>query len=95
MQNLEECHAYLEGTAGGGAYSPSSFGIGADPGHREHRRPSTNVPTDASGWRSMVRRSIARSYRRDGEWHREQIAKRPSLARSLDGLDAAAPILSP
>jgi hypothetical protein len=41
-------------------YRPSSFGIGADPGHHEHRRPSTNVPTEASGWRSTVRKSIAR-----------------------------------
>jgi hypothetical protein len=35
--------------AGGSAYSPSSFGIGADPGHHEHRSPSTSVPTEASG----------------------------------------------
>ena len=26
---------------------PSNFGIGADPGHPEHRRPSTSVPTEA------------------------------------------------
>jgi hypothetical protein len=35
--------------AGGSAYKPRSFGIGADPGHQEHRKPSTNVPTEASG----------------------------------------------
>jgi hypothetical protein len=35
--------------AGGSAYRPSSFGIGADPGHHEHRRPSTIVSTEASG----------------------------------------------
>jgi hypothetical protein len=35
--------------AGGSAYSPSSFGIGADPGHHEQRKPSTSVPTEASG----------------------------------------------
>jgi hypothetical protein len=29
--------------------SPSSFGIDADPGHQEHRRPNTSVPTEASG----------------------------------------------
>jgi hypothetical protein len=46
--------------AGGNVYKPSSFGIGADPGHQEQRRSSTKVPTEASGWRSMVRRSIAR-----------------------------------
>lgn len=33
-------------------------GIGAGPGHHEHRRPSTGMPTEASGWR-RVRRSIA------------------------------------
>jgi hypothetical protein len=31
------------------AYSPSSFGIGADPGHHEQRKPSTRVSTEASG----------------------------------------------
>jgi hypothetical protein len=34
---------------GGRANSPISFGIGADPGHHEQRRPSTMVPTDARG----------------------------------------------
>jgi hypothetical protein len=33
--------------AGGKAYRQSSLGIGAEPGHHEHRRPSTSVPTDA------------------------------------------------
>jgi hypothetical protein len=32
--------------AGGKAFKLSSFGIGADPGHHEHRKPSTSVPTD-------------------------------------------------
>jgi hypothetical protein len=49
--------------AGGNAYKPSSFGIGADPGHQEHRKPRISVPTEASGWRSTVRRSIARLVR--------------------------------
>jgi len=40
--------------AGGRANSPISFGIGAEPGHQEHRRPSIRLPIDASGWRSMV-----------------------------------------
>ena len=31
------------------AYRPSSFGVGADPGHHEHRKPRTSVPTEASG----------------------------------------------
>jgi hypothetical protein len=55
----------LAAVAGGGAHSPSSFGIGADPGHHEHRSPSTSVPTEASGCRSTVRRSIARLVRGD------------------------------
>jgi hypothetical protein len=41
--------------AGGRAYSPASFGIGVDPGHHEHRSPSTRVPTEDSGLRSSVR----------------------------------------
>jgi hypothetical protein len=45
---------------GGGVYTPGSFGIGADPGHHEHRSPSTRVTTEANGSRSMARRSIAR-----------------------------------
>jgi hypothetical protein len=36
------------------------LGIDADPGHREYRRPNTSVPTEVSGWRSTVRKSIAR-----------------------------------
>jgi hypothetical protein len=45
--------------AGGRAYGPSSFGIGADPGHHEHRRPNTNVPTEAGGRRSRAARELA------------------------------------
>jgi hypothetical protein len=44
---------------GGIACSPSILGIGAVSGHHEHRSPSTNVATDARGWRSTLRRSIA------------------------------------
>jgi Tripartite tricarboxylate transporter family receptor len=47
-------------TVGGNACRPNIFGIGAELGHHEHRKPSTRVPTEASGWRSTVRRSIAR-----------------------------------
>jgi hypothetical protein len=32
---------------GGEAFSPGSYGIGADPGHLEHRRPRTGVATEA------------------------------------------------
>jgi hypothetical protein len=35
--------------AGGSAYRPRIFGIGAEPGHHEQRKPSTSVPTEASG----------------------------------------------
>jgi hypothetical protein len=35
--------------AGRSVYRPSSFGIGAEPGHQEHRRPRTSVPTEARG----------------------------------------------
>jgi hypothetical protein len=49
------------------AKSLSSFGIGAEPGHQEHRRPSTSVPTEARGWRSTVRRSIARLVPQPGQ----------------------------
>jgi hypothetical protein len=35
------------------------IGIGAETGHHEHRSSSTKLPTDASGWRSIVRISIA------------------------------------
>jgi hypothetical protein len=41
--------------------------MGAEPGHQEHRRPSTSVPTEASGWRSTVRRSIARLVPQPGQ----------------------------
>jgi hypothetical protein len=42
-------------------------GIGAEPGHHEHRSPSTRLPTLASGWRSIVRMSIARLDRQPGQ----------------------------
>jgi hypothetical protein len=35
--------------AGGSTYSPRIFGIGADPGHHEHRNPRTSVATEAAG----------------------------------------------
>jgi hypothetical protein len=34
--------------------------MGADSGHHEHRSPSTRVATEARGWRSTFRRSVAR-----------------------------------
>jgi hypothetical protein len=42
-------HAVCARRAGGIANKPNSFAIGADPGHHEHRRPSTSVPTEAAG----------------------------------------------
>jgi hypothetical protein len=53
--------------AGGRAYSPRILGIGADSGHHEHRSPSTRVATDARGWRSTLRRSIARLVPQPGQ----------------------------
>jgi hypothetical protein len=45
---------------GGAACRPVSTGIGAlSPGHHEHRKPITRLPTDASGGRSRVRMSSA------------------------------------
>ena len=43
------------------------LGIGAVSGHHEHRSPSTNVATDARGWRSTLRRSIARLVPQPGQ----------------------------
>jgi hypothetical protein len=36
-------------TAGDTACNPVSTGIGAEAGQKEHRKPSTKLPTDASG----------------------------------------------
>jgi hypothetical protein len=46
---------------------PGDTGIGALPGHQEHRKPSKRLPTEASGWRSKVRISIARLVRQPGQ----------------------------
>jgi hypothetical protein len=54
-------------TAGGNACSPVITGIGAESGHHVHRSPSTRLPTLASGWRSIVRMSIARLDRQPGQ----------------------------
>jgi hypothetical protein len=67
--------------AGGSANSPSSLGIGANPGHHEHLRPSTSVPTEASGWRSSVRRSIARLVPQPGQKTSSQGVPPSSAAR--------------
>jgi hypothetical protein len=45
-------HIVCSRRAGGWADRPISFGIGTDPGHQEHPRPSTSVPTEASASRS-------------------------------------------
>jgi hypothetical protein len=44
---------------GGNGRRPISFGIGAEPRHQEHRRAQHQRAIEASGWRSMVRKSIA------------------------------------
>jgi hypothetical protein len=60
-------HAVCTRLAGGRANRPISFGIGAEPGHHEHRKPSTSVPMEASGWRSTVLTSIALQVRQPGQ----------------------------
>jgi hypothetical protein len=60
--NASRCFA-----AGGAAWSPIRRGIGAEPWHNEHRRFSTRLPTDASGWRSSTRMSIARLVLQPGQ----------------------------
>ena|SRR6266446_6655765 len=52
-------------------------GIGAEPGQNEQRNPSTKLPTDASGCRSIVRISIARLVRRPGNRRSSHMACRP------------------
>jgi hypothetical protein len=54
--------------AGGTACNPVRTGICAVPGHHEQRKPSTRLPTDASGWRSSARMSIARFVRQPGQY---------------------------
>jgi hypothetical protein len=80
--------------AGGRAYSPNSFGIGADPGHQEHRRPSTNVPTEASGWRSTVRRSIARLVPHPGRKTSSHGVPATSAARMVGDHSMSRPVAS-
>jgi hypothetical protein len=80
---------------GGSAYSPIIFGIGADPGHHEHRKPSTRLPTEASGWRSMVRISIARFVRQLGQCtSKSQYASQAGRNIVTDRGDADAPELA-
>ncbi len=54
-------------------HDPTRTSIGAEPGHKEHRKPSTRLPTDASGWRSTVR------YRSRG-WSGSLGSTRPAMA---------------
>src|SRR5260370_16581179 len=42
---------------------PGDTGIGALPGHQEHRKPSKRLPTEASGWRPRC------GYRSPGLYH--------------------------
>jgi hypothetical protein len=53
--------------AGGSACKPSILGIGANSGHQEHPSPRTRVATDARGWRSTFRGSIARLVPQPGQ----------------------------
>ena len=60
-----------------------SSGIGADPGHHEHRRPSTIVPTEASG-------SIARLIPQPGQKTSSQGVSATSAALTLAGAQVRA-----
>ena len=73
-------------------YSPSSFGMAADPGHHEQRRPSTSVPTDANGWRSSVRRSIARLVPHPGQKTSSQGVPASSAARIVGDHSMSRPV---
>jgi hypothetical protein len=78
--------------AGGKAYSPSSLGMGANPGHHEHRRPSTRVPTEARGWRSRVRRSIARLVPHPGQKTSSQGVPASNAARIVGDQSMSRPV---
>jgi hypothetical protein len=43
--NGQKGYGFVQPDDGGKAYRPSSFGIRAETGHHEHRKPSTSVPT--------------------------------------------------
>jgi hypothetical protein len=73
---------------------PSYLGIGADPGHLEHHNPSTRVPTEASGWRSMVRRSIARLVLQPGQKTSSQTVPASSAALMVDDHSMSWPVAS-
>jgi hypothetical protein len=77
---------------GGSANNPSSFGIGAEPGHQEHRSPSTSVPTEASGCRSTVRRSIARLVPQPGQKTSSQGVPASSAARIVGDHSMSRPV---
>jgi hypothetical protein len=65
--------------------------MGAEPGHHEHRRPSTSVPTAASGWRSRVRRSIARLVPQPGQKTSSHGVPVSSAERSVGGAATCGP----
>jgi hypothetical protein len=79
---------------GGKAYRPDSFGIGADLGHHEHLSPSTSAPTEASGWRSSVRRSIARLVPQPGQETSSQGVPASSAARIAGDHSMSRPVAS-
>src|SRR5580700_3178522 len=66
------------------------LGIGAVSGHHEHRSPSTRVATEARGWRSTLRRSIARLAPQPGQNTSSQGVPAISAARSRVGVAVAA-----
>jgi hypothetical protein len=74
-----------------------------DPPHHEHLSPTTRLPTDARGWRSMVRISSVRLVPQPGQWtsgsRRNEILKGAPLSstrqnRASEALDADEPTRS-
>ncbi len=60
-------------------------------GHHEHRKPSTSVPTEASGWRSIVRRSMARLVPQPGQKTSSQGLPASNAARIVGGHSMSRP----
>jgi hypothetical protein len=80
--------------AGGNACRPAILGIGAAPPHHEHRSPSTRLPTEANGWRSTVRMSIARLVRQPGQYTSSHGVPAVTAARIVGDHSAPRPAAS-
>jgi hypothetical protein len=67
LTRLSTGTAGLAATIGVNPCSPTILGIGAEPGHHEHLRPSTTLSIVAMGWRSRMRMSSARIVPQPGQ----------------------------